>query len=664
MPKLRSDILVPLVVLTVLLALSARGTRASDATLEALEERAFHQAAALSSASIVRIRTVGGVDRVGRVLVGNGPTTGVVVSSDGYVISSAFNFISNPSSILIELPDGRRFAARNVATDRSKMITLLKIDVVDLKPAVAAPRDSVRVGQWALAMGRTYGDVQPSISVGIVSALNRIWGRAIQTDAKVSPVNYGGPLVDIEGRTMGILVPLSAQKSGESAGVEWYDSGIGFAIPMHDVLAAVERLKSGNDLHAGLLGVVLKGGPLAERAVIDRVRVASPAYDAGLKPGDHIVEANGRAVTRQAEFKKVLGRLYADDVVALKVSRDDKLVDIRLTLAAELKPYESGFLGILPRRDATEQATEPGVEIRYVYADGPAALAGLKRRDRVIKLDGQDVNDSDALADLVSRNRPGETVTLTYRREGAETSADVELAALPDTIPNRLPSAVVAPREGGEAADEEAELKTGRFTVEMPSHEHSYWAYVPDDYNPENEYGLMVWIHPVGDTMEPTVARGWTSICSHRGLIIVAPKSARVGGWELSEAEFAKAAIEEMADRYTIDPKRVFLHSYSEGGGFAFHLAFKYRDLFRGIAVAAAPLTFRPPENEPGRPLHFHLVCGERDALSRAVMSSKKLLSNAKYPASLTIVPGQDRKYPHADQLEEIGRWADCLDRI
>ena len=104
---------------------------------------------------------------MGRVLTGTGPTTGVIVSADGYVISSAFNFASKPASVLVQLPDGRRFSAETIATDRLKMLTLLKIDVKDLIPAQAADKNSVRVGQWAIALGRTFSLEYPSISVGI-----------------------------------------------------------------------------------------------------------------------------------------------------------------------------------------------------------------------------------------------------------------------------------------------------------------------------------------------------------------------------------------------------------------------------------------------------------------------------------------------------------------
>ncbi len=107
----------------------------------------------------------------------------------------------------------------------------------------------MRVGQWAIAVGRTFESAQPNMAVGILSAVDRIWGKAIQTDAAVSPNNYGGPLVDIRGRVMGILVPLSPDADGGVAGMEWYDSGIGFAIPMEHIPQVLPRLEKGEDLH-------------------------------------------------------------------------------------------------------------------------------------------------------------------------------------------------------------------------------------------------------------------------------------------------------------------------------------------------------------------------------------------------------------------------------
>ena len=81
--------------------------------------------------------------------------------------------------------------------------------------------------------------------------MGRVWGKALQTDAPVSPNNYGGPLVDIRGRVMGLLVPLSPQSAEEIAGVEWYDSGIGFAMPLEAIQKVLPKLRKGEDLYYG-----------------------------------------------------------------------------------------------------------------------------------------------------------------------------------------------------------------------------------------------------------------------------------------------------------------------------------------------------------------------------------------------------------------------------
>jgi len=653
---------------------------AAEKNVEALEEQAFKQAAALVNPSVVRIQTVGGLDRIGRVLTGTGPTTGVVVSKDGYIISSTFNFASKPASILVQLPDGRRFPAKIVASDRSKMLTLLKIDAKDLAPAQPADRKSFRVGQWSIALGRTYGNSFPSLSVGIVSALNRIWGKAVQTDAKVSPVNYGGPLVDVHGKVMGVLVPLSPRGSGATAGVEWYDSGIGFAIPLEDIYASLKRLKSGEDLRAGLMGITLEArDPLGGKPIIDRVRYNSPAEKAGLKSGDVIIEVDGKKVGRQAEVKHALGNKYAGEKIVVSVTRNKETIRKELTLVAELAPYESGFLGILPAREDADRESPPGVGVRYVYPDSPAAKAGLKARDRIVRLGDAEVTDAASLTNLVSRQRPDETASLVYTRGGARRTVEIPLASLPESVPGELYAAAIPPpkqaaeleKQGNsnDKAEEEKNAeengpKTGRFTEEMPAHEHSYWAYVPEDYNPAYKYALMVWIHPNGDTMEAAVLEDWKAICDRRGIIILAPKAEKLAGFQPNEATFVKAAVEQFIEQYSIDSARVFLHGYSSGGRFAYHLAFKFRETFRGVAAAAAVMRTRPGENKPDSRLQFHLVCGDKDNAYGSVQATVKALRRMKFPVSFTTIKARAHKYPPTEEVREIGRWADCLDRI
>ena len=243
----------------------ARGGAQED--LATLEERAMRAAVERVAPCVVRIETLGGLEQLDGQLLGAGPTTGLIVGSDGYILSSAFAFVGQPTSILVQLPTGQRVAATIVARDESRMLVLLKAaSAVPLPVPTWVPREELAVGQWTIAVGRSVPAAAPHVSVGILSAINRVWGKAVQTDAKVSPSNYGGPLIDIQGRVIGILVPLSPQQEGEFAGTEWYDSGIGFAVPLAD-LQPRHPLSQGDDGARRLVAAVAARPPGATIAV-------------------------------------------------------------------------------------------------------------------------------------------------------------------------------------------------------------------------------------------------------------------------------------------------------------------------------------------------------------------------------------------------------------
>ena len=125
--------------------------------LAATEEAALKSAAEAVAPSVVQIRTIGGLEVVEGTLLADGPTTGLVISPDGYILSSAFNFAQQPASILVTFSNGKQAPAELVATDHSRMLVLLKTNgVVDLPVPTYAPSDETRVGQWAVAVGRTF----------------------------------------------------------------------------------------------------------------------------------------------------------------------------------------------------------------------------------------------------------------------------------------------------------------------------------------------------------------------------------------------------------------------------------------------------------------------------------------------------------------------------
>ena len=357
-------------------------------------EALLQQAVVQASSSIVRIETIGGLDIVEGELAGTGPTTGVIVASDGYIITSAYNFVANPASILVTLPDSdRRLPAEIVARDHHKQLTLLKVEATDLIPAVPVPMESVRVGQWAIAVGRTYAPKLPNVSLGLVSALERVNGKAIQTDAKVSPANYGGPLIDLQGRVLGILAPLSPQGKGLTDGMNWYDSGIGFAVPLEEILQRLEAMREGRDLHPGLLGISFSGdAAFLAKPIVQEVRPTSPAATAGLKSKDRILRVQGRATPSVAAVKQVLGRYYAGDVVELVLLREDQEVSTQVTLAEKLEPFHFGWLGIQLSREQSN--TSGGVVIEYLFPDSSAEKAGLVKRDRLLEIDGRVVESA------------------------------------------------------------------------------------------------------------------------------------------------------------------------------------------------------------------------------------------------------------------------------
>ena len=156
----------------------------------------------------------------------------------------------------------------------------------------------------------------------------------------------------------------------------------------------------------------------------------------------------------------------------------------------------------------------------------------------------------------------------------------------------------------------------------------------------------------------------WKSLCEERGLILLAPKAKQVAGWNANESEFVKDAVEQMVEKYSIDKQRVVLHSFSNAGDFTYHVAFKYRQLFRGVATVGAPLRVNPPDNEPDFRLQFLLTSGDKDPLHRGVIGTVQGLRRLKFPASQTIVEGGEHKYPPARALQEMVRWMDMLDRI
>ncbi|MEK6236647.1 MAG: PDZ domain-containing protein, partial [Planctomycetales bacterium] len=624
----------------VLLACFAGSAAAQDDDLETQEEQAIQAAVARVASSVVRIETVGGLETIGSgrkmMRVGAGPTTGLVVSADGYIISSAFNFVQKPTRILVGLPDGSRVPAAMVATDHNRMLTLLKVnlktlDVDSLNVPPVAPRDEMRIGQWAIAVGRTFDAKIPNVSVGVVSALNRMWGKAIQTDAAISPSNYGGPLIDIRGRAQGILVPLSPQGTTEVAGVEWYDSGIGFAIPLEDVMKTLPRLKTGKDLHRGIMGISFGGNKLTDVPVVAAVRAASPAAEAGMKVGDKIVEVDGKTIARSLQLRHALGPKYAGDEVAVTVLRKDERIPLKVTLTDKLEPFQHPFLGILPRRDANNQPDGGGVAVRFVYPKSPAEAAGLKPGDVVTKADGRAVADAAALREVMNGLKFNAVAKIEFQRNGESHVKNVRFAALPDAIPGDLPKART-PRDELPAERPPVGLQQEQKIAEF---KNSYAVYVPEKYDPDAPHGVLLWLHQPGVYKLSELVARWKPLCDQHDLILAVPKWSDAKRWQPQETGFLQKVVEELIEDYNIDRNRVATGGNQAGGVMAFRLAFEKRDLFRAVIAVNAPVAgFAPGENEPTQRLAVLMASAAKAPKAREIAATVGRLKAMKFPVT------------------------------
>ena len=269
---------------------------------------------------------------------GSGTGTGVVVTSDGEILTNA-HVVDGATSVRVLL-DGAidPIEARVLALDMGNDLALLKIDRTGLKPAVFATPDSIRIGDEVVAIGFALNlDGGPTVTRGIVSALNRTLVNEdgaldglIQTDAAISSGNSGGPLLNIRAQIIGINTAVF-QSSGVVAA-----NNVGFAISVSEVLPVIQELRAvanGEPRIEGYLGVELVPRSDGGRgAVINLVTPGSPAAAAGIMAGDVVIAADRSPVDGQAAFVAAIRDKSPGDSIDIVVLRKGE----RLTLTAVL----------------------------------------------------------------------------------------------------------------------------------------------------------------------------------------------------------------------------------------------------------------------------------------------------------------------------------------
>jgi serine protease Do len=265
--------------------------------------------------------------------------SGVIVSKDGIVITND-HVISGATQIQVTLPGGRDANAELIGTDPVADIAVLRIDVADLPVAPVGTVEGLMIGEWAIAIGNPLGnyvgDSEPTVTAGVVSAVNRnispssedegFYFGMIQTDAAINPGNSGGALVNAEGEVIGINASIISRSGGSE--------GLGFAIPIDRALRIADDFLRYGEVRRAFVGLEVE--PVEadawgrRRGVrISRVAAGSPADEAALRPGDMLLEANGRPLTGPLDWEGVLLDLRAEDEVAISVQGQPRRVALR-----------------------------------------------------------------------------------------------------------------------------------------------------------------------------------------------------------------------------------------------------------------------------------------------------------------------------------------------
>ena len=260
--------------------------------------------------------------------------TGVVIL-DGKTVITAFHVIDQSHAIRIRTASGDILAAKLHGFDKATDLALLKIDTA--LPALAFGHD-VELGERVCAIGNAFG-LGLSVTCGTVSAVNRAGvgfnpiEDFVQTDAAVNPGASGGALVDEKGALIGVLSAIFTKQSDANIGVN-------FAVSAPLSKRVAEELAAKGSIDWNLGGVGLRAYPargetgrMAAEAV--RVRKGGAAERAGVKPGDHIVQANGRRIRKPADFRSTLARLHPGTELMLMVLRDGTPHELTLRLGAE-----------------------------------------------------------------------------------------------------------------------------------------------------------------------------------------------------------------------------------------------------------------------------------------------------------------------------------------
>jgi serine protease Do len=364
--------------------------------------------------------------------------SGFIYTPDGYILTNNHVITGGGSKeadkISVTLADGSNYRAELVGRDPETDIAILKIDAKrELLFAELGDSDSIHVGEWAIAIGNPFPQygLDRTLTVGVISATGRkglffggevtpTFQDYVQTDAAINPGNSGGPLVNIDGKVIGINAAITTPSGG--------NVGIGFAIPINLVKQITPQLTKTGTVSRGYLGIGPRtlSADLAEAlkvsgskgVLVETVQPGTPAEEAGLKTGDVITTFDGKSVADEDQFRKLVAATEPGKKVKLDVLRSGKeqVLTVQLaerpSLANNGEPQrdegtEEAWMGLSVRTANPALAEQYGVQfdqgviVTEVEPGSPADDKGIQTGDLITKIDGRKVSDLNSYRQIV-----------------------------------------------------------------------------------------------------------------------------------------------------------------------------------------------------------------------------------------------------------------------
>jgi serine protease Do len=340
-----------------------------------------------------------------------GQGSGFIISEDGYILTNN-HVVREADKITVTLHDGRKLDAKIIGTDPKSDVAVIKVEAKNLPVIELGDSDKLQIGEWVIAVGNPFG-LDATVTVGVVSAKGRSgfhivdYEDFIQTDAAINPGNSGGPLLNLEGKAVGLNTFIVSQTGGYM--------GIGFAIPINMAKYAKNQLIESGKVTRGYLGIYMNsvepdladyfGLKQNQGVSVTNVADDSPAQEAGIKAGDIILEMDGKKIEGLQQFKNTVAMIKPGTTVTLLVFRDGEKLKKKVRIGSlGDSPFATDVseighqLGLQVQELTNELARQfgydpkEGVIVSEVTPESIAAEAGIRPGMLIVSINRREVS--------------------------------------------------------------------------------------------------------------------------------------------------------------------------------------------------------------------------------------------------------------------------------